>query len=323
MNVSEVDVRAELEQYSWTSARWTEDRLIAASPFREDRRPSFFVTIDPSSEFYGTWGDSGALDDDWASGNLVKLLSYLRQESEYEVAEYLREQYGLGPAEGRREECKLTIPRLDRASRQHQLNRSVLDNFRTPSGTSRYLTGRRVNPNVQRLCKVGQDVSARAVTIPWFNPDGTLGNVMYRTERGKMFWYHRGGRPIAQMVYGLNIVYDRRISKVAIVEAPIDAMSIMSAGMMAIATGGTAFGRAKAELIRKSPIKEIIVVPDNDGPGREWARKIMRALSPCKEIREARLPKGSKDANDVLTGLGELELMTILENTESKGIKIF
>src|SRR5690625_1876617 len=94
MKNMEVDVRAELEQFDWTNAHWTHDRLIASSPFRYETRPSFFVTLDPSSEYYGCWGDSGAVDDEWQSGNFTKLLSFLRAETYEETEEYLRYTYG-------------------------------------------------------------------------------------------------------------------------------------------------------------------------------------------------------------------------------------
>nr|MDF9458006.1 hypothetical protein [Bacillus pumilus] len=39
----DVDIREELEQYEWDRPTWHADRLTAASPFRDDRTPSFYV----------------------------------------------------------------------------------------------------------------------------------------------------------------------------------------------------------------------------------------------------------------------------------------
>ena len=39
----DVDIRTELEAFPWIRPRWDSEKLIAASPFRYDRTPSFFV----------------------------------------------------------------------------------------------------------------------------------------------------------------------------------------------------------------------------------------------------------------------------------------
>ncbi len=87
----EVDVRTELEAHDFERPRWTGDKLIACSPFRSESAPSFFVNLD--GEYAGTWGDSGAYDSEWASGNLTKLLAFLRGETYEETEEYLLDLY--------------------------------------------------------------------------------------------------------------------------------------------------------------------------------------------------------------------------------------
>lgn len=315
-----VDVRAELEQYEWVSARWTPTRLTAASPFRYERRPSFFVNLERDSVYYGCWGDSGAIDDEWSSGSFPKLLAFLRGETIEETIEYLYDMYAprIVPDD---ELPPLRIPELYSERLYKPLPSEILSRYETKSGTVEYLTNRGIAPEVQRLMRVGYDVENRAVVIPWFNPDGSLGNVMYRSIDSKVFWFFRhssqqndslcryircegdvdslvDGRPIREMVYGLDVVYRRRIKRAAIVEAPIDAMTIMSAGMAAIATGGTSFGRQKAELIRKSPLEEVVIVRDNDGPGRAWQRRVIEALSGYCDIKIATVPCDVKDVND-------------------------
>ncbi|WP_230116380.1 hypothetical protein [Bacillus velezensis] len=74
----DVDIRYELEQFEWTRPTWTEDRLLAASPFRYDRTPSFYVYLeDTASAKAGYWGDSGAYDAEFAraAGSLNYSLS--------------------------------------------------------------------------------------------------------------------------------------------------------------------------------------------------------------------------------------------------------
>src|SRR5699024_4228297 len=89
-NRIEVDVEEEIRKYDWDNARWSGHKLIASSPFRPDRAPSFFVNFDT-----GGWADSGAIGE-YESGNLIDLLAYLRGSNSQEVSEYLISEYGAG-----------------------------------------------------------------------------------------------------------------------------------------------------------------------------------------------------------------------------------
>ena len=52
----EVDVEAELREFDWTRPTWNSDKLLAASPFRYDKSPSFFVRLEPYGEYpAGVW----------------------------------------------------------------------------------------------------------------------------------------------------------------------------------------------------------------------------------------------------------------------------
>ncbi|WP_333558500.1 hypothetical protein [Bacillus glycinifermentans] len=90
----DVDIRYELEQFEWTRPTWTDERLLAASPFRYDRTPSFYVYLeDTATAKAGYWGDSGYYDAEYARGGFVKLLAFLREETEEETVEYLIDSY--------------------------------------------------------------------------------------------------------------------------------------------------------------------------------------------------------------------------------------
>ena len=72
----DVDVKEELMQYEWRRAKFTEDKIIACSPFRDDNSPSFVVSH--SGEFAGVFYDSAWEDEWWKSGTLPKLLTTKR-----------------------------------------------------------------------------------------------------------------------------------------------------------------------------------------------------------------------------------------------------
>lgn len=162
-----------------------------------------------------------------------------------------------------------------------------------------YLERRGISDAVQRALHVGYDRAKQAVTIPWFTADGRLANILHRSVDSKVFWYEKGGMPIREILYGLHVIYRRKIKRVALVEAPIDALFLMTCGIPAVAVGGTAFNEAKRDLIIRSPIEELTLFTDNDAPGEEMKRKVVELLDPYVIFREVEYPEGCKDPCDV------------------------
>lgn len=301
-----VDIRTELAAYPWINARWTEDKLIAASPFRYDKTPSFFVNLNADSQYYGCWTDSGAISDDWRSGSFTKLLSFLRNETYSETVYYLSGTYGNGPEDVDGEPTlRPNIIREDRPQPVRSIDSAILDGYRYHSD---YLSGRGITEAAQQMCGVGYDPRRKAVTIPWMNAAGSLANVKYRRIDSKIFWFVKNGRPIRECIFGIDIVYRRSVKRAVIVEAEIDAMTLMSAGCAAVATGGTAFTESKRDLIVRSPLEEIVILRDNDSAGRAWQRRLIAELGPYIGVRIAVVPSGYKDANEfaVKCGLDKL-----------------
>ncbi|WNF07436.1 toprim domain-containing protein [Brevibacillus borstelensis] len=298
----ELDMRSELAVFPWTRATWTEDKLVAASPFRYDRTPSFYVWLRDNpvaNARAGYWQDYGASDPEYQRGGPVKLLAFLRNETEEETREYLRWRYGYGgevTADPDELTLDLSVTLRPPAEPYRPLDVRILDEYAVPHS---YLSSRGISEDVQRMFRTGYSPRQRAVTIPWFNADGTLGNVKYRRVDEKTFWYVKGGRPIREMVYGLHIVYERGIRRVALVEAEIDAMYLWTAGVPAVAVGGSAFSEEKAELLRKSPIEELRVATDNDEAGAKLKAQVFEKMAGYCELYDVEIPKEYKDVNEV------------------------
>ena len=293
-----MDVREELEQFEWHRATWTDDKLIAASPFRDDRRPSFYVWLRDNPQTgakAGYWGDSGTGE----RGNLVSLLARLRGVPESNILEYLGDTYcGV-------EEAEESIDRLDVAAwsrmlptdvRPEPLDRSILDAYKWRHP---YLSNRGISEAVQRMLRVGYCREKRAVTMPWFLPDGRLATIMYRSVRGKAFWYRRGGLPVRDLLYGIDVVYRRNLKAVVLVEAPIDAMYVMTAGIPAVALGGANITSAKTDLLKQSPVETVTIMADHDDAGQAWKRQAVEALSGYMSVKIAGYPARHKDVNEI------------------------
>jgi DNA primase len=300
----DVDVRTELEQFNWTRPKWSADKLIAASPFRYDKSPSFFVNI--TGEYAGCFGDSGAYDQEWAGGNFTKLLSFLRNETYEETEEYLIDEYG-------RKEMSETVairPISLAIQRNRQpLNADILTKY-TEDFT--YLKNRGISERIQRQMGVLYDRESKAAVIPWRSANKCLENVKFRTVYGKTFWYHKGGRPIRELVYGI----DRAHPTTIICEAEIDALSWMGAGYAAVAVGGASFNTWKRDVILRSPIEELIIATDNDKAGGKLRREIEEAMKGPVRVRQAYVRADCKDANEALVKYGVNSLRESVEKSE-------
>lgn len=309
----DVNIRDELEQFEWQRAKWLSDKLIAASPFRYDNTPSFYVYLeDTPSAKAGYWGDSGALNTEYDRGGLIKLLAFLRAETEQETIEYLLNKYGEIALYSDDNE-PLDLSHYEQEKSLISLDKSVLDRYKYRSP---YLAQRGISEQVQRAMKIGYDRNRNAITIPWFDARGRLRNIKYRRTDSKIFWYERGGEPIRNLVYGIDFIYKWRKTSVILCEAEIDALTCMSNGYAAVAVGGSSFNRIKAEIIARSPIERLYIATDNDAAGEKLRRQIIEMMRGYVELCNIYLPNGYKDINDFAMNKGEIH--EIVEKSEKE-----
>lgn len=307
----DVDITAELERYDWTRPRWTSDKLIAGSPFRPDSTPSFFVRLD--GEYAGAWADSGATDDEHKSGGFVKLLAYLRGEYYEDTVAYLLEEYGALYVNEPGELIRLPSISLRKPERYIAPDGSTLTQAVSP-----YLTMRGISKSAQRRHNVGYGANYVGFTaMPWYTPDGRLANVKYRSTGGKTFFYEKGATPIHRLVYGLDVVNAERAQEAVLCEGEIDVLSWATAGILAIAVGGSSISNAQADAIKRSSIRRLALGADNDGAGRRLNAEVERKLGGHISLYEVDYGDYN-DANDVLLAAGETKLSELSNFTVSK-----
>ena len=301
---SDVDIESELRKFTWYNDRWTSHKLIASSPFRDDNAPSFFVNLD--GEYAGTWGDSGALGDEYSSGNFVRLLAYLRKEDEQYTVEYLLVKYGAIGEIKQGKDIRIALPRYKPSKAEYK----PLDG-RITVATSPYLTLRAIGKDVQERYGIGYNELIRGYTaLPWHDSRGAVANVKYRSTSDKHFFYEAGGQPIGELVYGLYMA--KGSEEAIVVEGEIDALSWATAGHDAIAVGSANVTRRQVYLIGKAGFKRIYLAADNDEQGRNLNRKLATSLRGMAELYE--IDHGRyKDANEVLTREGVQELRATYE----------
>lgn len=284
----QVDVKAEISLYPWYRAKWLEDRVIACSPFRDDKNPSFAVFL-----ANGVWVDSGALTEDWQKGNLIRLLSFLRNETYEETEEYLISEYA--PERWDVDDLKLDI-HLKEEVTYRPLSMDLLEPFKYAHP---YLERRGITKKTQRAVKIGYDPASKSIVIPWFDRHGNLVTWKQRSVVDKIFWYYAEGQPIRRHLYGLDLVYRlNRKEEVFITEGEIDALTLWQSGRPAIALGGATLSEVQKRLIIQSGIKKIIVATDNDTVGERVKSSLINRLSGYVKIAEVVFPSHTKDIND-------------------------
>ncbi|WP_178944197.1 toprim domain-containing protein [Paenibacillus odorifer] len=159
-----------------------------------------------------------------------------------------------------------------------------------------YLTNRGIAPIIQRLYRCGYHAEKNAIVMPWTSPVGTFLNAKLRATWGKAFWYAKGGAPVKSMIYGIDIAYRRNIKRAVIGEAEIDAMTASTAGTFGLAVGGSEFTDEKAEMLRRSPIEELLIAGDNDAAGEKLRYEIERKMRGYMRLYNVEI-SGAKDFN--------------------------
>ncbi|EAE6420091.1 toprim domain-containing protein [Listeria monocytogenes] len=287
-NILHVDILEELSQFHWEHARWTEDKLIAASPFREDNRPSFFVNLQT-----GIWSDSGAVDVSKTKGNLVWLLALLKEWSYGMTADWLEEKYGFPDVAKMKLKAAVTLVEAS--------NYAVLEDFEALN-TSEYLESRGISPEVQQRYGVGGD-SKKAV-MPWRTRDGRAANVKYRRADKKEFWYESDATLLTELVFGYDVVCRENPTTIALCEAEIDAMSwcLLDSTVLGVAVGKSVLSDQQIELIKRLNVERIILAGDNDEKGRMLNQQAKMLFGGLFKLEYAEYDS-YKDANEKLLNI--------------------
>lgn len=286
----EVDILEELNYYDWNRARVKTNEMVACSPFRDEHSPSFSINLET-----GLWIDFGS-NDYLGKGNIVQLLSYLRNETPQEVENYLLDKYGIDLSDA----DKLSLNFDLNIDTDISTNFSIsIDTYKQYAFRSPYLGGRGISEKVQRSFKVGYDKKGKAVAFPWMNIEGKIINIKFRSISSKQFYYYPDGQPIRNHLYGMHFIYKLNIEKVFIVESEIDCLYLWSHGIPAIALGGSNVSKEQKQLILRSPIKNLVIATDNDRVGKEIRENIVKTFIGSKELFDLEFPEDVKDVNEL------------------------
>jgi len=287
-----VDIETELSLYTWNREKWTGDKLIACSPFRDEGNPSFACNLES-----GVWIDSGSVSDEWGKGNFIKLMAYLRNETYDEAEEYILETYSSDYADV--ENLKLGLKLKLRPEIKTFLPMELLQPF---AYSHPYLERRGLSAKTQRAVQIGYDPATRSIVIPWVDYKGRLVNWKHRSVKDKIFWYAEHGQRIKNHLYGLWLVVKlKRFDEVFVVESEIDALTLWQNGKSAVAMGGSSLTEEQRRLVLMTGIKRIVIATDNDAAGEKAKQSIIKKLAGFVDLAEIIFPKNRKDINNFST----------------------
>jgi len=291
----EVDIAEELEPYtdSFPKYRTRGNKLQSCSPFREENKPSFAVNLED-----GTWIDSGAYDEDWRKGNFIKLLSFLMGVTYDEAKDYLFEKYRTIYSDMDNFKLDIWLPELEKPYRTVSKEEFSSYLYRNP-----YLSNRGITEKVQRAFKIGYDIEKQAIVFCWFDKDGQIINLKFRSINDKRFWYLEDGQPIKQHIYGLHFIIKGNVKRAYAVESETDALYLWSHGIPALAFGSASMSNAQEKLLINSPIEELVIATDNDNAGYRFRKDLERRLMGVLDLYLLPIPYGLKDVNDISSNI--------------------
>ncbi len=289
----DVDFEAELKEFTWSRPKWKDNKLIACSPFRDEVNPSFAVTYDKGGIFIDSGGEG-----EWRSGGFVKLLSWLRNETEQETREYLLDKYFIVGFRDT-DELELCFDDWEETKKENEIiPLKVLDQYRY---SHPYLEKKRGIESVyQRALKIGYDPKKKAVSFPIFDKKGTLVNIKFRATWGKQFWYYNNN-PVRDHLYLLDLVLKKNAKRVFLVESEIDAITLFKNGFPAVAVMGGSLTTKQKRLLIDAGIETLVLATDNDKQGRRLAKSIHGQLGGLMNIESMEFPEIYKDVNDIPT----------------------
>ncbi|PEA53449.1 hypothetical protein CON64_18580 [Bacillus pseudomycoides] len=304
----DIDLEEELKMFEWEKPKWIDERLIAASPFRYDKAPSFFVNLEnlPDKEIAGTWKDSGAdIGSEYSSGNFLTLLAYLRRETEEETEVYLLEKYDYKAYS--KLKLKLNL-KLKVKPIPLPRPRGIQDVI--------YLPSRGISYEVAYESDSIISPDGKTLALLWKNPQGEILAIKYRKTDSKIFFYEKDGYRLNELLYGLDYVYLTNPKTIAITEAEIDSLSWRTLGRASVAVGGSSFSDTQAELLKRTGAENLIISVDNDRVGQKLAREIISKVGAYFNVYFVKYPSGIKDMNEfILKFPNQLPKLTKLKLT--------
>lgn len=182
---------------------------------------------------------------------------------------------------------------------QKEIAKEYIRQCRNNSDKTEYFHQRGLSDSIVQRFSLGYDELNRLITIPY----GT--GTYYITRKIDEKAYRKPSTEThgTEPVFNQSALYNADKLPVFVCEGAMDALSVMSAGGVAVATGGTSHGNLLQAIKEKRPDTTMIICYDNDEAGRKGSENLSRDLTELNIPHViASYPAGTacKDVNDLL-----------------------
>lgn len=182
---------------------------------------------------------------------------------------------------------------------QKEVAKEYIRQCRNNSDKTEYFHQRGLSDSIVQRFSLGYDEQNRMITIPY----GTGTYYITRNIDEKAYRKPPTETYGTEPVFNQSALYNDENLPVFVCEGAMDALSVMSAGGVAVATGGTSHGNLLQAIKEKRPDTTLIICYDNDEAGRKGSEKLSQDLTELNiphVIASYPADTACKDVNDLL-----------------------
>lgn len=182
---------------------------------------------------------------------------------------------------------------------QKEVVKEYIRQCRNNSDKTEYFHQRGLSDSIVQRFSLGYDEQNRLITIPYGTGTYYITRKIDEKSYRKLSTETYGTEP----VFNQSALYNAENLPVFVCEGAMDALSVMSAGGVAVATGGTSHGNLLQAIKEKRPDTTLIICYDNDEAGRKGSEKLSQDLTELNiphVIASYPADTACKDVNDLL-----------------------
>ena len=212
-------------------------------------------------------------------------------ESSYaDAKKWLIANYGVRQSEVALELEPIVLGR--RKPKPKALDESVLDGFQS---WHPYMEKRHISREVAKRFKLRYDPKSECVVFPVYDESGRLVMLTRRSVVNKTFIIDKDKE---KPVYLMDDIRKNGLTEATLVESQINALTLESWGIPAIATFGCNVTPKQMDIINRSGLTHLYICYDGDEAGRKGTRKVLSLLNDGIIADVVVMDKG-KDVNDI------------------------
>ena len=170
-----------------------------------------------------------------------------------------------------------------------------------------YMYRRGLTDKIIEKFHIGYNAERDTITFPVWDEFGSIVMVTERSTKDKRFYIPPN---VEKPVYLLNYILKEKIQRVFVCESQLNTLNCWKYGFPAIGLFGTG-SQYQYDIMRKSGIRNYVLMFDGDSAGRIGADKFKKNLSDCAYITDVVMYAG-KDVTD----LSKNEFFTLLESNQ-------